>query len=287
MPSLVCRSIHWRWLRDAVVQVRLRVPRGDRIVKVRELGLGRFAVHRAEHGQRGPGLDGGPAARGVDDADGHVAGLVDPAREDVADGREFADRLGRAHVPVALAEVPAEPVAPLVQAGKALLEFRALAVGDGQDADLGEVRGDDFERAVLDFRELELHVALPAEHPDVTDEDVVENESLALAFDRHLLRVALRGHGGQRDFPRAVFAGLGRRLLAGERDRDLFARLGPAPDVDRLVPLEHHVGLEDVANAQPSPIAGTSTTSSRGIGCASTGSVRNPARVTVAIKRLG
>ncbi len=34
-------------------------------------------------------------------------------------------------------------------------------------------------------------------------------------------------------------------------DRDLFTRVGPAPDMDRLVALQHHVGLENIADAQP------------------------------------
>ena len=49
-------------LRDPVLQVRLRIPRSDGVVKRRELGLSWFAVHRAEHGQRRPSFDGGPAA---------------------------------------------------------------------------------------------------------------------------------------------------------------------------------------------------------------------------------
>ena len=71
-----------------------------------------------------------------------------------------------------------------------------MAVGDGQQADLRVVRGNDFEWTVLNLRQLELHVALPSEHPNVADEDVVENKSFAFVFDRNLLWATVRWNGG-------------------------------------------------------------------------------------------
>ena len=61
------------------------------------------------------------------------------------------------------------------------------------------------------------------------------------------------GSGSSIDLPRAVGAGLGRVALAGDLDRDLLARLGPAPDAVFLIALQDHVGAEDRRHLHVTP----------------------------------
>ena len=53
------------------------------------------------------------------------------------------------------------------------------------------------------------------------------------------------GIGIEHDLPGAVGAGLGRVALPADLDRDILARLGPAPDPIFLIALQDHVRSED------------------------------------------
>ena len=76
-----------------------------------------------------------------------------------------------------------------------------------------------------------------------------------LALDRQRVRPAGR-HRVEHDLPRAVGAGLGRVALVGDLDRDLLARLGPAPDAVFLIALQDHVGPEDRRHLHVAPGGG-------------------------------
>ena len=110
---------------------------------------------------------------------------------------------------------------------------------------------------------------------------------LALARDGHLLRARCsRARRAASTFHARSSPAVAVCLLAGERDRDLLARRRPSPR--RGSACRAGAPCSDwkrLLTHSPSPIAGTSTTSSRGIGWASAGSVNDPARVMVAIKR--
>src|SRR5262245_16141085 len=88
-----------------------------------------------------------------------------------------------------------------------------------------------------------LHVGLAGAEPDLADEDVLEDD-LILARDGHRVRLAVGLHRLQRHLPAPVVIGLGADLLAIQRHRDLLARIGPAPDRQLPVPLEHHVTVD-------------------------------------------
>ena len=126
LPSFVCLSIHWR----CCAMRFSRSACGSHAATSRSHSaslalIGSLSIARST----GSGVQVStvvPPREASITPIGHVAGHVDAAGEDVADRRELADDLGRADVPVALAEMPAEPAAPLVQAGEALLQLRAL-----------------------------------------------------------------------------------------------------------------------------------------------------------------
>ena len=81
-----------------------------------------------------PGLAGRAAPGVVDQADRHVERLVELAAEEVADGRELPDGLGRADLPLAL---------------EVVLRLLRADLGHGDQADLGILRRRDLEVGVV------------------------------------------------------------------------------------------------------------------------------------------
>ena len=105
------------------------------------------------------------------------------------------------------------------------------------------VRGRDLLLALLAHRQPHLHVRLARADPYLADEDVVQLD-LVLAADGHVVGLAIGLHGRQHHLPIALGVGLGRGRRLVELDRDLFAGIGPAPDGQRPVALQHHVAAK-------------------------------------------
>ena len=159
---------------------------------------------------------------------GHVLeGLVQLPAEEVADGRELADGLRGADLPLAV---------------EVVLGRLGADVGHGDQADLREVGGQPLQVGVVGVVDVPLHVRLARADPDLADEHVVDLD-LVLALDRQRVRPP-GGHRVELHRPFLVVAGLGGLGLAVDGDGDLLARVGPAPDLVLLVSLEHHVRRE-------------------------------------------
>ena len=97
-----------------MIEIGLRIEGGDLVVPFLEQVARFLAVNLAQHILRRPSFDRGAADGRINQADGHSAGHEDPASEDVTDGGELFDSFGRTDIPIALAEMRTEPVAPLV-----------------------------------------------------------------------------------------------------------------------------------------------------------------------------
>ena len=130
----------------------LRPPRGPR------------GAVEAERGATHPRLDPAPAPRGVDDADRHVDGLSEVAREIVRDRAERADVLRIRDGPRAAGEIGL---------GRVRERDRHLEV-----ADRPIVRGGDRRGGVQRVGERPLHVRLTRRDPDVSDEDVAQHDAV-------------------------------------------------------------------------------------------------------------
>lgn len=81
-----------------------------------------------------------------------------------------------------------------MEPGKTLLRFRTLAIGDGENSKLWIVGRNDLKRAVLDFGKFELHIALAAKDPNISNQDVVQDDLVVFALDNHPLRSCVRRH---------------------------------------------------------------------------------------------
>ena len=148
--------------------------------------------------------------------------------EEVADGRELPDGLGRADLPLAL---------------EVVLRLLRADLRHGDQADLGILRRQGFQVAVVGLRDRHSMFDWP-EQIQTSPTSTSSNVTVFLPSTVKRVRPA-GGHRVERDRPLAVGAGLGRLDLAGDRDRDLLARLGLAPDAVLLVALEDHVAAED------------------------------------------
>src|SRR5262249_11898860 len=80
--------------------------------------------------------------------------------------------------------------------------------------------------------------------PNLADQDVLQLDGV-LALDGHPVRLAVGLDRPERHPPQAELVRLGRLLLAVELHGDLLARVGPAPDGQRLVPLTAYVAADD------------------------------------------
>jgi hypothetical protein len=90
-----------------------------------------------------------------------------------------------------------------------------------------------------------LHVRLSGAEPHLADDDVAEfNDVRGRDFEDGGLVRGLQGV--ELELPRAVGAGFGLLFLAGELDRDLLARVSPAPDGHGGPLLQNHVVAENV-----------------------------------------
>ena len=236
---------------DAFLEVLFGIPFGNLLVPLCQFGFHFRRVDLFHDARRRPGLYGRPAARCVDQADGNLRRHVETPCKYITDRRNLTHRFRRADVPIAFAEMAAGPTAPFVKAREALFLFWPVLSGNGQDPDRGEIGGCDFEPSIFYTLDRLFHIALPAEDPDVANEDIIQAQRLTLPLNGQLLRRGVCLHRGERHFPRAVFGRAGRLLLAGEGNGYFFVRRRPAPDGDRFVALEDHVRLEYIMDTQP------------------------------------
>src|SRR5262249_10931311 len=215
--------------------VELRFPRVFALVV-------RVGVERL---QAGPLFRRGAAPGGVNDPHRHIQVFLQVTAEVVRDGGEPANSVGSGLDPDALPLV-------LVDGDCRLRLFRGGPLY-GEKPQL-RVRGVLLRLlragAAVDRH---FHVRLPAGDPDLSDVDVFYFD---FVFSFHGQRVRpVRGdkvaESGQFDVPFAVFVGgrlnKSRTVTGVERDGDLFAGVGRAPDVARLALLEDHaVGKQRV-----------------------------------------
>ncbi len=202
--------------------------------------LGRLRVedgfHLGDGGEphrRRPGLDERPAPGRLDQADGNAEPLVELEAEVKSDSRERPNRFGRARLPLRL-HVLHRPI--------------CCALRDEEEPHARIVGAQDVRNGVGQPRHGPLHVGLPRAHPDLSDENVLDDDRGALgAADGHFER-AFRRFRLERiedDPPRPVGGSHGLLLLAVEQDRDRLVLAGPSPDRNGLVLLDDHVVADD------------------------------------------
>ena len=213
---------------------------------VDEVGAGAEDGHEGGVGgeavERGPGLGGGAAPGGVDEADGDVFALAELAAVEEGDGGEAGGGGG----------VRGGPGGGGVFGGDV-----GGVVGDEQEADLREVGGGDLFVGVFDdggvgeAAEGHLHVGLAGGDPDVADEEVGEGEGRGGGGAGDGEREGAAGlFGGEPEAPLAEAVGGGGLGLLVEGDVDGLGGGGPAPDVDGGAALEDAVVGEDVGEAE-------------------------------------
>ena len=210
-----------------------------------ELGLRGFEVcllllplfvEHLEDGMRGelvalhPRLGGAAAPSIVDEADRHAERLVQLPPEEIADGRELADRFRRAGLPRAL-EVP--------------LRFLNTNLRHRDEADVRKLRGGFLEVGIVRLVHAPLHVRLAGADPDLADEHVIERDRV-LPLHRERVRAAVLHDWVEQHVPCAVWTRRRGLRLPTERHGDGLAGIGLAPDfvVDAL--LDDHVVAEHV-----------------------------------------
>src|SRR5262249_20972141 len=183
-------------------------------------------VHLARRGFRHrPRLDRRTAPRAVDQPDRHAQLLLNARTEVVQRGREPADRVRLARLPRRL---------------DVLRWLVGLDLWDVEQPNLrGIGSGDGLFRTVRGG-ERPLHVRLARANPDLANEDVFQLD-LVLATDRQPVRLAIGLHGRQRHLPAPLGVGLCTGLVLAELHGHVLARIGPAPDRQRLVALQDHV----------------------------------------------
>jgi hypothetical protein len=127
---------------------------------------------------------------------------MNPPCEDVTDPGKVRNGLGRANVPLAIG------LFIFLAAWEVLLLLVVNNVGNGQEPDLWKVRTGYFHIASFKIPKRLLHVALPAHHPDITYQDVIERKGRSPSLDRHLQRLCRRRHRWKNDLPRPVCVSL-------------------------------------------------------------------------------
>ena len=176
-----------------------------------------------------PGFGSAAAPGVVDESDGDVEHLMEDAAVEEADGAEVADSCWGAGLPGAF------------EVG---LGFLGADLRDGDEADVGEFCGGDFEVGVPGGADGPLHVGLAGAEPDFADEDVGEVAGGG-ALDGDFGGLGAGGDGVKGDGPFAIGTGFGSLGLAGEGDCHIGAWGIPAPDGVGVLLLEHHVVAND------------------------------------------
>ncbi len=186
---------------DPVLEVLLGIEVSNFLVPLRQPCTNLWCIDLFQNRHRRPGLHRCSAPRGIDHPDGNLGGHMKTTGEDIPDGGKLAGDFRGADVPVSLAEMTTRPVAPFVQAGKAFLHLGSVLGGHRQNPYSRVPGRDDFQLSVLHVLKGFLHVALPTEDPDVSDQNVLEGQRLALPFYDKSLRFGICLHGGQTDLP--------------------------------------------------------------------------------------
>ena len=157
-----------------------------------------------------PGLAGRAAPGIVDQADRHVERLVELPAEEVADGGESLDGLGRADFPLAL---------------KIVLRLLRADLRDRDQADLGIVRRRALEVAVIGCATANCMFDWP-EQSQTSPTSTSSKRDRVLAPDRQRVRAAGR-HRVERDQPLAIAARPWWSWPAVDRDGDVLSRSAP------------------------------------------------------------
>ena len=117
----------------------------------------------------------------------------------------------------------------------------AINVVMDEHPDLRIVRRRDFFLGAIHLpmqpADLHFHVRLPRAQPHFAHQHIADCQRVLSGDSAFAVRPSLAW--AQLDHPFAVCAGLGGLRFSGQRDRNLLARLGPAPD------RHHHLGLYD------------------------------------------
>ena len=180
-----------------------------------------------------PGFGGAAAPSGVDEPDRDVLALFDLASEEIGYGGELGGG-GRG------AKRPGGGlVAKWIVGG---------IVANEQEANVGTVGCRDFLGSVLqhglsgEALEGHFHVGLAGSEPDVSDENVRQNDGVGGGNAQFVRPTGVLGR--EVDFPVAEAIGNGRAVLIAEGHLDTLARVGPSPDVDGGVALQNGVVAE-------------------------------------------
>src|SRR6185437_15036371 len=175
------------------------------------------------------GLGRHAADRGDDEADGDVGLLLYLSREVE---RDCGDATGG----VRCDDVP--------RATNVVDGVVGRTLGNGKEADVGQVGFGGVFGTGLGLAQAELHVGLAAAEPDIADGDVFDGSGLVLAGDGHRIRATHRRRIDLR-LPAAVRAGHRGGGFPGDLHFDLVTGIGPSPDRIRFVALQHHVVREE------------------------------------------
>ncbi len=106
-------------------------------------------------------------------------------------------------------------------------------------SDLGIGRQRHLSLRIHRIRHYPFHVGLTRADPDISDQNVLDEQALCPGSDRHTERAAGRACG-QLDLPTPVACGSTGNRRPTEGDRDLRCGLGSTPDRHRNISLQHH-----------------------------------------------
>jgi len=192
-----------------------------------------------------PGFRRCAAPGGVNQAHGDIEVLVQLAAEEIGHGGEVRHRLGAARDPL------------VIRRAVFLGRFGGLS-RDIEKAQVRILRFGDLLFGVSRVRHRPLHVGLTRSHPDLADEDVLEEERLGVMGHAQVVDLAVGLLRLQRGLPFAVrahdhFLHIGDGLLIhfrAEGDCQRRARIALAPHGVRLLLLQHHVAAENARHPQ-------------------------------------
>jgi len=178
----------------------------------------------------GPGLGGGAAPRGIDQADGLLELLVQFTAEEVPGGGEAGNGFGAALDPLTLA---------------VLLRRLGDSPLNGEKPNLRVFRRCNLLFRVVHLIDGHLHVRLSGADPDLSGQDVLDCDGV-LAFERDLVGASgVRRHDEEVPFALVVGLNSPRKISPTDRDLDLFVRIRPSPQMRLVSRLHDHVVSDD------------------------------------------